>query len=154
MSDTVCEHRQWVWEKGSLGSIGQPVGTADLEIGIRFPDKGFKGKVDIEYFNQYRRNNFGDHKILEGMEGAQISTAVGISLVDWEHRARASRIFPLELEVTVNRQLPAGQWKVHFRHQVLELHMDRQDIPNFLVPKGLEKLKPSQLPTSSKAKER
>ncbi len=143
VADTLCSHYQWVWEKCRLDSASRPVASADLEIDFWLPQKGFKGKEDLEFFNDFRRKKFGGRGVLEGIEAARISSALGIRLLEFERQAKAKNVFPLEMKVTLRRKLSAGQKEYFFQMQTMEFHIERMRAADFMVPTGYERLNPS-----------
>lgn len=154
IADTACEHRQWVWRGCSLDSAGQRLGLADLEMDFWLPVKGFLGKEEIEFYNQFRRKNFGGHKRLLGVNAARISSVFGIRLVELERKVKTSPIFPLELKITLRRKLGTGQREYVYTRDIVELHPDRQDVRDFMLPTGYERVKLEKRSPAAGAREK
>lgn len=153
IADTLCEHRLWVWENGTLDSAGKPVGRADLEVELWLPNKGFKGKPDVEFFNDFRKRKFRGQKTIEGVEATRVSAGFGIRLTELERKAKANWVFPLEMKITLKRRLPVGQVGYHYLRQVVESHITPLNASDFMLPKGYERPKtPASKPTRSRRK--
>jgi hypothetical protein len=145
LADTLCEHRLWIWENGKLDSAGKPVARADLEVELWLPHKGFKGKEDLEFFNGFRKKKFRGWKVIDGVEAARVSAAAGVRLLEFERKAQSNAIFPLEIKITLKRKLAAGQVEYHYLRQVLEIYTQASSAYDFMLPKGYERLKSSDL---------
>jgi len=141
IAEALCEHRQWVWTGSALDSAGKPIGTAELEVDYWLPTKGFLGKEDIEFYNQFRQKKFGGSKALKELDANRICSVFGIRLVELEKKAAVSPIFPLEFKVTLRRKLGSKQKEYVYTRGVIELHAEKQNAVDFMVPAGYERIK-------------
>lgn len=150
IADTTCVHRQWVWQGSTLDSAGKPAGTADLELDFWLADKGFKGKVDIEFFDQFRTKNYRGHRTFEGIEAGRISNLLGIHLVEFEKKAASARIFPMEMKLTLKRKLAKGGKEYLYSRQTVQLSAEKREVQEFKVPGGYKRIPAPELRPSPK----
>lgn len=136
IGDTTCVHRQWVWTNCQLDSAGKTIGSADLELDYWAAERGFKGKADLDFFNQFRKKNFQGRRLFEGLEAERISNLLGIRLAEFEKQARATPIFPMEMALTLKRKLTKGTKNYMYSRQVVQLAEEQRDVSEFRVPAG------------------
>ncbi|HXF49976.1 MAG TPA: hypothetical protein VNL73_11210 [Verrucomicrobiae bacterium] len=140
IADTACVHRQWVWEGCSLDSAGKTIGTVDLEFDFWLAEKGFNGKADVEFYDQFRMKNYRGLRIFEGIEAGRISNLLGIWLVEFEKKAAAEKIFPLEMKLTLKRKLPKGVKEYVYSRQAMQLSAEQRSISEFKIPNGYKRI--------------
>jgi hypothetical protein len=154
IADTVCVHRQWVWQGAMLDSAGKPVGTADLELDFWLPEKGFKGKEDIEFFDQFRTRNYRGHRSFERIEAGRVSNLLGIWLVEFEKKAVSARIFPVEMKLTLKRKLAKGEKEYLYFRQTVQLAAEKREATEFMVPSGYKRIPAPELRPSPKKRKK
>ncbi len=154
IAEALCEHRQRVWSGSVLDSAGKPVGTSELEVDYWLPTEGFLGKEEIEFYNQFRQKKFGGSKTLKEFDANRISSVFGIRLVELEKKTVVSPIFPLEFKVTLRRKLGSKQREYFYTRSVIELHAEKQNAVDFMVPTGYQRIKLSEQSGRAKVKKR
>lgn len=153
IADTVCVHQQWVWEGCSVDSAGRPAGTADLEFDFFLAEKGFAGKADVEFYDQFRAKNYHGQRTFEGIEAGRISNLLGIWLVEFEKKAAAEKIFPLEMKLTLKRKLPKGVKEYVYSRQAMQLSAEQRSVSEFKIPNGYKRVAaPESRPSGKKKK--
>ncbi len=153
IADTTCVHRQWVWQGCLLDSVGKPAGTADLELDFWVADKGFKGKEDIEFFDQFRNKNYRRQRTFEGIEAGRISNLLGVWLVEFEKKAASVRVFPMEMKLTLKRKLAKGEKEYLYSRQTVQLAAEQRDASEFKVPGEYKRISaPEARPPAKKRK--
>ncbi|MCI0405888.1 MAG: hypothetical protein L0209_07425 [candidate division Zixibacteria bacterium] len=154
IADTTCVHRQWVWEGATLDSAGKAVGTADLELDYWLPERGFAGKADVEFFDQFRGKNFRAQRRFEGIEAGRISNLLGVWLVEFEKKAATSRIFPLEMKLTLKRKSAKNQKEYVYSRQTVQLAAEQRNASEFKVPSGYKRISAPEARPSAKKKKK
>lgn len=140
LADTLCVHRQWVWEGCTLDSAGKTAGMADLEFDFWLAEKGFAGKADVEFYDQFRIKNYRGQRTFEGIEAGRISKLLGIWLVEFEKKAAAEKIFPLEMKLTLKRKQPKGVKEYVYSRQAMQLSAEQRSVSEFKVPNGYKRV--------------
>jgi hypothetical protein len=140
IADTLCVHRQWVWEGCLVDSAGRPAGTADLEFDFWLAKEGFTGKADVEFYDQFRSRNYRGHRRFEGIEAGRISNLFGIWLMEFEKKAAAADIFPLEMKLTVKRKSAGGNKEYVYSRQVVQLAAEQRNVSEFKVPNDYKRI--------------
>lgn len=152
IGDTTCVHRQWVWQGGRIDSAGKAAGTADLEFDYWTADKGFKGSEDIGFYNRFRAKTFRGLRSVEGIEAGRISKLVGFWLAEFEKKAQTSRIFPLEMKLTLKRKLAKGQKEYGYLRQTMQISAEQRVARDFMVTKDYRRiLAPEARPGAGKS---
>ncbi len=154
IGDTVCVHRQWVWQGSLIDSAGRPAGTADLELDFWLPEQGFTGKADVEFFDQFRAKNYRGRHSFEGIEAGRISNLLGIWLVEFDKKAAASRIFPLEMKLTLKRKSTKTEKEYVYFRQTVQLTAEQRNATEFKVPGGYKRIPAPEARTPAKKRKK
>lgn len=140
IADTACVRRQWVWEGCLVDSAGKTAGMADLEFDFWLAEKGFAGKADVEFYDQFRIKNYRGQRTFEGIEAGRISKLLGIWLVEFEKKAAAANVFPLEMKLTLKRKSATGDKEYVYFRQVVQLAAEQRDVSEFKVPNAYKRI--------------
>lgn len=150
IADTICVHRQWVWQ----GCLLDSAGTADLELDFWLAEKGFKGKEDIEFFDQFRAKNYGGRRTFEGIEAGRVSNLMGIWLVEFEKKAASARIFPMEMKLMLKRKAAEREREYVYFRQTIQLAAEQRAAAEFEVPSGYKRIPAPELRASPKKRKK
>ncbi|MGH8003279.1 MAG: hypothetical protein ACRECJ_00945 [Limisphaerales bacterium] len=154
IADTLCVHRQWVWQGCSLDSAGRPVGAADLELDFWLPERGFAGKADVEFFDQFRVKNYRGRRTFEGIEDGRISNLLGVWLGEFENKAASARVFPLEMKLTLKRKFTKGEKVYVYFRQTVQLTAEQRNAAEFKVPSGYKRIPAPELRSPAKKRKK